>query len=165
MGIEPTSRLRVAWPQDQRVNLGGAYNVYAGPEGAVSYAAPISPAPIAAWPHGAGKVGFGLGRFGAAPFGRWDGGLGFGAAAFGAGLFGYGAGLLTCDTPPMTDGIYDLAIAARDAAGNPPVASGGRVVRAWPLGTPAEPSGLMAVSYNAGADALVFSFGLSPDDQ
>jgi len=164
MAIVAKAAVRLQWPQEQQVPLGGAYRAYRdNRDGQIDYDAAVNAKPLPAWPEGEGKMGFGLGAFGACPFG-FEGGLGFGLGAFGSGPFGFESGPMQYVTAPLDDGTWKFAVVGFDAAGNGLVPSS-VTASATIAGVPLPPGVPQIVQYDAQSDCLTVQWTLSPDDE
>jgi len=163
VSIVATSRVRLSWPAEQHVPLGGRYYVYGG-IGSVGYASPLA-GPLPAWPRPQTKIGFGLGSFGGGAWGVGDAdGVGFGMGHFGYGPFGIGGESLSVDLAHLADGTWHFAVCGCDAAGNveTPAAVTTNIALA---GQPAPPSRLRATAYSAGGGGtLSLAWTKSSDD-
>jgi len=166
MGIIATSQAVIRWPQQQEIEPGGYYNVYADArDGVIDYATPCNAAPKVAWPENAGRVGDGLGPDGSGADGYGYGGIGDGAGADGYGWDGFGAALLAVTSGPLADGTWLFAVVGYDAAGNPSSAAGGTTAQATLAGTPEPPASIEANSYDDVTGTLAMTLGLSADDE
>jgi len=155
MGIIADQQIELAWPQDQSMDLGGSYQVYA--DGAADA---INDSPIAAWPDGVGKIGWGMAAWGAMAWGVEQLAAGWGLSPWGAFPWGQEAGYLSYTTPPLADGVHAMALSAVDAAGNESSQASASIAAA---GTPEAPADLAVESYADGV--LKLSFTLSNDDE
>jgi len=163
--INAHTRVRLQWPTDPAVELGGSFNAYHDEaDGAINYTSSINNLPIEAWPEGRGALGFGRGRFGRGPFGRGDGGFGFGRGWFGRGPFGHGAKMLQFITPELIDGDYKFAVCGVDKAGN--VETPATIEEELTLAEePEPPTNLTVTGYVKGTDTLTINYALSADDE
>lgn len=171
MSIVADSKARIRWPQQQRLNLAGHFDLFAndGAGGGVNFANAINPAPIDAWPDGEGKAGWGLGEWGQRAWGFGGGGLGWGSGAWGLGMWGIGTAMMEHLTPLLADSAgapgWIFAVVGFDAAGNPALPSAGTQAEVALAGIPAEPKSIKADSWDDQTKTITFALGLSPDDQ
>ena len=157
--------VRIRWPAQAVVPVGGYYNIYRRQSGgAFDYdAAPVNAQSIAAWPNG-NHPGRGYGPRGMRPRGRVAFGAPRGLGPRGLGQRGVGIFYQEFVTDWTDDGDYDFCVIGYDPAGNritPAVAIAAVTV----AGTPLPPSGLAASDYDAAADVIEFTWTLSEDDR
>lgn len=175
MTIIADAKVRVLWPAQQHVPLGGHYNLFRDDrDGVIDYDTPVNPIPVQAWPDGEGKVGFGLGGgldedgqplgFGQGAFGYGAGGARFGQGGFGLGMHGFGAELHEYVTAPLADGTYRMAVVGYDGAGNR-VTPADVEVEVAVAGAPAPPGRPTAATYDQPMDRLTLNWPLSKDDE
>ncbi len=163
--IAQDARVRIRWPQNQAVPLGGHYDAFRGNNagGAVDYGSRINKRPIRAWPnHAMCKIGDGMGPDGSGADGFGWGGIGDGRGADGLGMDGFGAEMLEHLTDELPDGTYNFAVVGYDTAGN--ASTGNLDDEAVLAGTPEPPGVPAADSYVKVTDTLRLTWTLSGDD-
>jgi len=162
--IKAEGKVKITWPAQTHVGLGGYFNIYHRISGgAFDYDDPINRNKILAWPDGR-HPGAGFG-----PAGQRPAGMGVLSAPAGYGPAGYGpAGFGTFSYRYVTglydDGAHEFCVIAYDAAGNritPAVATASVTIAAEPL----PPTNLAVVSHDDATDTTVFSWTLTEDEQ
>ena len=170
MGIRAqTARVRLRWPTQQQVPIGGGYYVYASAADGdtVNYDTPLNAAMIPAWQgdHVGHKAGFGMAAtgsgFGDDSFGADADPAGFGQAAFGLDDFGRGDHWHEFTTSPLTDGTYKFAVCPVDAAGNINT-SDALEISVTVAGTPYPPSAAEITAYDDATDTLTVEWTPDP---